>query len=87
MSTVGNRENYRCYSGLPGISNGVCPVKQARMEFSVGTANNVRDVIRFLRSTEIVQPIKVIKKAHLHYELTEQGKHFQRLLRQAELGS
>ncbi len=51
------------------------------------SANNVRDVIRFLRSTEIVQPVKVKKKARLHYELTEQGRHFQRLLQQAEVGS
>lgn len=50
------------------------------------SANNVRDVIQFLRENEIVQTVKLRKKAHLHYELTEQGRHFRRLLLQAEVG-
>ncbi len=55
----------------------------ARLRMS---ANNVRDVIRFLRNKGIVQPIKVRKKAHFRYELTEQGQHFKRLLLQVGVG-
>lgn len=49
------------------------------------SANNVRDVIRLLRTTGTVQAVKVRRKAHLHYDLTEQGRHFRRLLLQAEV--
>ena len=47
------------------------------------SANNVRDVIRYLRDNSIVQSVKVKKKAHLRYELTELGLHMRRLLLQA----
>jgi len=49
------------------------------------SANNVRDVIRFLHENEIVQAVTIRKKAHLHYDLTEQGQHFRRLLLQVEV--
>lgn len=49
------------------------------------SANNVRDVIRYLREKRIVQPVKVRKKSHLHYELTEQGVLFRNFLIQAEV--
>ncbi len=44
------------------------------------SANNIRDVIRFLSSEKIVQPVKIKKKAHPRYELTESGHIFRRLL-------
>ncbi len=44
------------------------------------SANNIRDVIRFLSSEKIVRPVKVRKKAHPRYELTESGLIFRRLL-------
>ena len=48
------------------------------------SANNIRDVIRLLLSKGIVRPVKVKKKAHLRYELTELGIKFRQLLIQAE---
>jgi len=47
------------------------------------SANNVRDVIRLFLDRGIVQPIKVKRKAHLHYVLTDSGKQFQTLLNRA----
>ena len=44
------------------------------------SANNIRDVIRFLLSEKIVRPIMVKKKLHPRYELTELGHIFRRLL-------
>jgi hypothetical protein len=49
------------------------------------SANNVRDVIRFLRSKRIVQPVELRKKAHPRYQLTDTGRQIQRLLLQAEV--
>lgn len=49
------------------------------------SANNVRDVIRFLRSKGIVRPVKIRRRAYPRYELTDTGKHMQRLLLQAEV--
>ena len=48
------------------------------------SANNVRDVIRLFLQKEIVKPVKVRKKAHLRYELTESGKQLRQLLAQAK---
>ena len=48
------------------------------------SANNVRDVIRFLRTNGIVQPLTVRKKAHPLYTLTDTGKDMRRLLLQVE---
>ena len=42
------------------------------------------DVMRYLRDHEIVRQIRIEKKAHPRYELTEVGQHFQRLLLQVE---
>ena len=47
------------------------------------SANNVRDVIRLFLARGIVQPVKVKRKAHLHYELTDSGKKLQTLLNRA----
>ena len=47
------------------------------------SANNVRDVIRLFLAKGIVQSIKVKRKAHLHYELTDLGKKLQTLLNRA----
>ena len=47
------------------------------------SANNVRDVIRLFLAKGIVEPIKVKRKAHLHYELTDSGKKLQSLLNHA----
>lgn len=49
------------------------------------SANNVRDVIRYLRAHGIVRPVRLKKKAHPGYELTEIGLHMRRLLLQAEV--
>lgn len=49
------------------------------------SANNVRDVIRYLNIHGIVRPVPLKKKAHPGYELTERGKHMQRLLLRAEV--
>ncbi len=48
------------------------------------SANNVRNVIRLFLAQGIVRPVRVRKKAHLRYELTELGRTFQALLRSAE---
>lgn len=50
------------------------------------SANNVRDVIRFLRANRIAQPVWLKKKAHPRYQLTDVGRQMQRLLLQAEVG-
>ena len=49
------------------------------------SANNVRDIMKLFLQKEIVKPVKVRKKAHLRYELTELGKKLQRLLSWAEV--
>jgi hypothetical protein len=48
------------------------------------SANNVRDVIRYLNAHGIVRQIRVKKRAHPCYQLTEIGLHFRRLLMEAE---
>jgi DNA-binding PadR family transcriptional regulator len=49
------------------------------------SANNIRDVIRFLHARGVVEPVVVRKRAHPLYRLTETGKQMQRLLLQAEV--
>ncbi|MFC1780851.1 hypothetical protein ACFLZ8_01125 [Planctomycetota bacterium] len=44
------------------------------------SANNVRDIIKLFLEKEIVEPVKVGKRAHLRYELTELGRNIQGLL-------
>lgn len=44
------------------------------------SANNIRDVVRLLLAKKIVQPVKIKKKAHPRYELTDLGKTFRQLL-------
>ena len=48
------------------------------------SANNVRDVIRYLKSCGIVSPVSLKKRAHPGYELTKIGAIIRRLLFQAE---
>lgn len=48
------------------------------------SANNVRDVMRYLKAHGIVLAVPLKKKAHPGYELTEVGLHMRRLLLQAE---
>lgn len=48
------------------------------------SANNVRDVMRLFLAHDIVRPIRVRKKAHLLYELTETGQKLRHLLLAAE---
>lgn len=48
------------------------------------SANNTRDVIRLFLKKGIVRPVKIRKKAHLRYELSDQGKKMQELLVKAE---
>jgi len=50
------------------------------------SANNVRDVMRDLRRAAVVHPVQRARRAHPLYELTEAGRHMQRLLVQAEVG-
>ena len=50
------------------------------------SANNIRDVVRLLLSKSIVRPVKVIKRVHLRYELTDLGIKLRQLLIQAEAG-
>jgi len=49
------------------------------------SANNVRDVIRFLQAKGIVEPVVFRKRVHPLYRLTDVGKQMQRLLLQAEV--
>ena len=49
------------------------------------SANNARDVVRFLYSHGVIEPVMIRKKAFPRYRLTEIGKHFQRLLLQSEV--
>lgn len=44
------------------------------------SANNVRDVVKLFVSKGLAQPIRIKKKAHLRYELTNIGITFQKLL-------
>lgn len=48
------------------------------------SANNVRDAIPHIVRKGIARKVHVPKKKHPHYELTELGKKFQRLLLDAE---
>ncbi len=44
------------------------------------SANNVRDVMRYLVDNGVVRVVRVRRKAHPRYELTELGHAFQQLL-------
>lgn len=44
------------------------------------SANNIRDIIKLFLAKAIVRPVKLRKKAHLRYELTELGDQFRQLL-------
>lgn len=57
-------------------------VNDSSIRFS---SNNARDVIRYLKKAGIVQPVQFKRRKHLRYELTEEGLHFQRLLKRAEV--
>jgi hypothetical protein len=50
------------------------------------SANNIRDIVKLFLSRGIVRPVKIRKKAHLRYELTDVGNQFRQLLMQAEAG-
>jgi hypothetical protein len=47
------------------------------------SANNIRDIVKLLSARKIARPVKVKKKAHLRYELTELGNQLRQLLLQA----
>ena len=49
------------------------------------SANNVRDVIRYLEAHDVVRPVAARRKAHPRYELTAVGLHMRRLLLQIEV--
>ena len=49
------------------------------------SANNVRDVIKLFLQKGIVKSMKIQKKTHLRYELTELGKKLQNLLMKASV--
>ncbi len=44
------------------------------------SANNVRDVMKYLLEAQLVRRVTLRKKRHPHYELTDLGGEFQRLL-------
>ena len=44
------------------------------------SANNVRDVIKYLAEAGVVQTVRMRKKKHPRYELTDLGLEFQKLL-------
>lgn len=44
------------------------------------SANNIRDIIKLLLRKGVVRGVSVKKKAHMRYELTEEGETFQKLL-------
>ena len=48
------------------------------------SANNIRDIVRLFLSRGIVRPVKIRKKAHLRYELTDLGIKLRQLLIQAD---
>ena len=48
------------------------------------SANNVRDIVQLFLAKEIVRPVKIRKKAHLRYELTDSGNKLRQLIIQAE---
>ena len=48
------------------------------------SANNVRDIMRLFLKRGLVRPVKIRKKAHMRYELTEMGRVLQELLLRAE---
>lgn len=48
------------------------------------SANNIRDIIRLFLSKGIVRPVKLKKRAHLLYELTDLGTKLRQLLIRAE---
>ena len=50
------------------------------------SANNIRDIIKLLLARNIVRPVRIGKKAHLRYELTDLGNRFRQLLTQAQAG-
>ncbi len=50
------------------------------------SANNIRDIIRLFLAKGIVRPVKVRKRVHLRYELTETGIKIRDLLLSAEAG-
>jgi DNA-binding transcriptional regulator GbsR (MarR family) len=59
----------------------ILKIQKSRVRIS---ANNVRDVMRVFVTSGIVQPVKIRKKKHLRYELTESGTKLRQLLLQAE---
>jgi hypothetical protein len=48
------------------------------------SANNVRDIIKLFLARNIVRPVKIRKKAHLRYELTDLGTKLRQLLLRAD---
>jgi predicted transcriptional regulator len=48
------------------------------------SANNIRDIIKLFLARGIVKPIKIRKKAHPRYELTELGTKLRQLLIRAD---
>jgi hypothetical protein len=51
------------------------------------SANNARDVIRYLKAKGIVRPVRPRKSKHPKYKLTKIGLKMRQLLLQAEVGS
>ena len=64
-----------------GLIKLILRLKRSHIRIS---ANNIRDIVRFFSSKGIVRPVKILKKAHLRYELTDLGIKLQHLLIQAD---
>ena len=58
-------------------------VARAKSSLLRMSANNVRDVIRFLMAARVVRAVRQRKRRHPLYELTWRGKVYQELLRRA----
>ena len=58
-------------------------VKQQNPDMKI-SANNIADILHLFLEKRIIKPIKMRKKVHLRYKLTERGNNLRILLHQAE---
>ncbi len=59
-------ENFRCYPGLPGISNDANPTIEARIEFSVGTALILEVLRELYRNVSANVMLEIIHEQEEH---------------------
>ena len=68
----------------PMQSAGIKKVLRIRRPNIKISANNVRDIIKLFLARNIVRPVKIRKKAHPRYELTDSGTKLRQLLLRAD---